>query len=164
MDVGVVASHNPALPVSTLRAILLLLAALPAMLMPAGIGVDRCGCTGALRFAVAGREPACWQEQRANAEAAHSCCRRATEASVASGDHGCGALAAADGCGCEVSAVPQTPPKHPVPPTVGDPPLALLGAVAAPAVIAVRFGFVRTVTSARGPPAPGEQRNLPLLL
>lgn len=91
------------------------------------------------------------------------CCHRA-EASAAVAEHERGMRAAEDGCGCKVSAVPQTPPKQPVPPAAGDPPLALLGTATVFVMPAARIGFVRAVTLARGPPAPGEQRNLPLLL
>ncbi len=144
---------------------LLLLATLPGLLVPAGFGLARCECSGALRLVSEGAPPACRSHRTASDTDGHDCCRRqprggSGEDPAGESVRGCGER----GCECDETLVPTTPPRLGPPGASIDAPAAVL--LSPPPTGAVPGAVVRLVgpLDARAPPAPGRQRNLPLLL
>ena len=148
------------------RTILLLLAVLPGLLVPAGMGLDRCDCTGALRLVVHDQPPACRATTHEVVLEGTSCCQRSTLADRSENpdaDH-LGLCNDGAGCACQASIVPHAPTKHRAEVANPQQPLTHCTPWSSPALQPTRHGYVRAWIASRSPPDPHQQRNRPLLL
>lgn len=154
-----------------IRTLLLLIALLPGLLLPAGTALRRCGCSGIVRVVHRGFGPACAGPRATPDGVSTGCC---ASVAVRAPARACCAPADVDGarvravdddpCRCATATESESPPRLPP----GDPHRVPLPAVAPVfpsfALPAPVIGAAPQTFRTRAPPDPGARRNLPLLL